>query len=239
MYNHLENSETLSLEKFMEMDYLVVAQYKLPIELMMENAGLQLARLITMHATKKSKILIGIGNGNNGGGGLVAARRLAAWGFDVLLDIPVDITKPLPKTQLDRALLFGAKKEAIRAPDIWVDAYLGFSQRLPLGSVFLDRISAANKSSAFRVSLDIPIGISIDLNQPMFNADQVLTLAAPKEILNVLPKKIDIQIADIGIPLSVYTKFKIPMPSFFEHQIIKSTNKQTTTNSHGKESHLA
>ena len=219
-------TQALSLESFKKMDYLAVEKYGLPIELMMENAGLQLARLTVLKATRDSKITIGVGNGNNGGGGLVAARRLAAWGFDVFLDIPVDITKPLPKTQLDRALLFGAKKEAITAPDIWVDAYLGFSQRLPLGSVFLDRISAANKSSAFRISLDIPMGISVDLSQPMFNADQVLTLAAPKEILNVLPKKTDILIADIGIPLSVYTKFKIPMPSFFEHQIINSSNKK-------------
>jgi NAD(P)H-hydrate epimerase len=219
-------TQALSLESFKKMDYLAVEKYGLPIELMMENAGLQLARLTASKASRDSKITIGVGNGNNGGGGLVAARRLAAWGFDVFLDIPVDITKPLPKTQLNRALLFGAKKEAITAPDIWVDAYLGFSQRLPLDSVFLDRISAANKSTAFRISLDIPMGISVDLSQPMFNADQVLTLAASKEILNVLPRKTDIQIADIGIPLAVYTKFKVPMPSFFENQIINSSNKK-------------
>lgn len=218
--------DALSLELFKEMDYLAVENYELPIELMMENVGLQLARLIALSATKSSKILIGIGNGNNGGGGLVAARRLAAWGFDVFLDIPVDITKTLPKVQLKRTLLFGAKIETLTEPDIWVDAYLGFSQRLPLSSAFLDRISIANNSLAFRISLDIPIGISDNLSQPMFNADQVLTLAAPKDILNVLPKKTDILIADIGIPLSIYKKFKIPMPSFFEHQIIKSTNEK-------------
>ena len=213
-------TQALSLESFKKMDYLAVEKYGLPIELMMENAGLQLARLTASKASRDSKITIGVGNGNNGGGGLVAARRLAAWGFDVFLDIPVDITKPLPKTQLDRALLFGAKKEAITAPDIWVDAYLGFSQRLPLGSVFLDRISAANKSSAFRISLDIPMGISVDLSQPMFNANQVLTLAAPKDLLDNLPPETDIRIADIGIPHPIYKKFGIPMPSFFKHQII-------------------
>ena len=213
-------TQALSLESFKKMDYLAVEKYGLPIELMMENAGLQLARLTASKASRDSKITIGVGNGNNGGGGLVAAGRLAAWGFDVFLDIPVDITKPLPKTQLDRALLFGAKKEAITAPDIWVDAYLGFSQRLPLGSVFLDRISAANKSSAFRISLDIPMGISVDLSQPMFNANQVLTLAAPKDLLDNLPPETDIRIADIGIPHPIYKKFGIPMPSFFKHQII-------------------
>ena len=219
MKTHFKHTETLSLASFKEMDYLAVEQYDLPIELMMENAGLQLARLIAMSANKKSKIHIGIGNGNNGGGGLVAARRLSGWGFDVFLDIPVDITKELPVKQLKRALLFGAKEETTTTADIWVDAYLGFSQRLPLSDVFLERIQAANESSAFRISLDIPMGISEDLSQPMFNANQILTLAAPKDVLNYLPAATDIRIADIGIPHSVYKKFGIPMPAFFEHQI--------------------
>ena len=220
METHFKHTDTLSLASFKEMDYLAVEQYNLPIELMMENAGLQLARLVTLSANKKSKIQIGIGNGNNGGGGLVAARRLAAWGFDVYLDMPVEITKELPAKQLKRALLFGAKKEMIVTPDIWVDAYLGFSQRLPLSAIFLEQIHAANISTAFRISLDIPIGITTDLSQPMFNANQVLTLAAPKDILNMLPSETDIRIADLGIPHPIYKKFGIPMPSFFEHQII-------------------
>lgn len=215
---------SLSLQAFKEMDYLAVEKYDLPIELMMENAGLQLARLITLSANKDTKILIGVANGNNGGGGLVAARRLAAWGYDVYLDLAVEITKELPKAQLKRALLFGAKKEDLLNPDIWVDAYLGFSQRLPLSSIFTERITAANTSSAFRISLDIPMGISIDSNQPMFGAHQVLTLAAPKEILNTLPPETEIHIADIGIPLPIYKKYNIHMPSFFEQQIIKHAN---------------
>lgn len=210
--------KALSLESFKEMDYLAVEKYALPIALMMENAGLQLARLIILSATKNSKILIGIGNGNNGGGGLVAARRLAAWGFDVYLDLPVEITKELPREQLNRALLFGANKEGLSRPDIWVDAYLGFSQRLPLSTVFTKIINAANTSSAFRISLDIPMGISRDPNQPMFQAHQILTLAAPKNILEVLPPEIDVRIADIGIPRSIYKKYDIIMPPFFEDQ---------------------
>lgn len=216
MKNHFKHSETLSLESFKEMDYLAVEKYALPIELMMENAGFHLARLIALKASKTTKILIGIGNGNNGGGGLVAARRLAAWGYTVYLDIPVEITKDLPREQLKRALLFGVKKEAVTNPEIWVDAYLGFSQRLPLGPVFLDRLNASNSSSAFRISLDIPMGISSDLSKPMFKANQVLTLAAPKDLLNELPLETDIRIADIGIPLPIYKQFDIPMPTFFE-----------------------
>lgn len=203
---------------------MAVGQFKLPIELMMENAGLQLARHISGHATKNSKILIGIGNGNNGGGGLVAARRLTAWGFDVYLDIPVEINKTLPKFQLERALLFGAKEEFIKEPDIWVDAYLGFSQRLPLSPIFMQRVHMANNSTALRISLDIPVGISKDLKDAMFRADHVLTLAAPKDILNILRPETKIHIADLGIPFSLYKKFNTPMPSFFKNQLLLAIN---------------
>jgi len=150
MHNHFENSETLSLEKFKEMDYLAV-----------------------------------------------------------------EITKTLPKAQLERAILFGTKEDYVNEPDIWVDAYLGFSQRLPLSAIFLNRIKTANNSSVFRISLDIPIGISKELVEPMFMAHQVLTLAAPKDILNILPPETDIRIADLGIPKKIYEHYKIPMPLFF------------------------
>ncbi len=213
--------QALSLESFKKMDYLAVEKYDLSIELMMENAGLQLARLTASKAARDSKITIGVGNGNNGGGGLVAARRLAAWGFDVNLDLAVAITKNLPCAQLKRALLFGAKQGLPTRTDIWIDAYLGFSQRLPLSTVFLEKIALANASTTHRISLDIPIGISEDMTQPMFKAHQVVTLAAPKKILEVLPSGTEIFIADLGIPKAIYNEFEIDMPQFAGQQLLK------------------
>jgi NAD(P)H-hydrate repair Nnr-like enzyme with NAD(P)H-hydrate epimerase domain len=58
----------LSIDQFKEMDRLAIEQYFLPIEIMMENAGLQLARLIASIVPGNRKILIGVGMGNNGGG---------------------------------------------------------------------------------------------------------------------------------------------------------------------------
>ncbi|WP_299324001.1 NAD(P)H-hydrate epimerase [uncultured Maribacter sp.] len=212
---------SLSLEAFKEMDYWAVEKYNLSIELMMENAGLQLARLIAKKITEASVITIGVGNGNNGGGGLVAARRLAAWGFDVNLDLVVPITKDLPKAQLERALLFGAKEGIPETTDIWVDAYLGFSQRLPLSEAFVKSIALANASAAFRISLDIPVGISKDGELSGFKANQVMTLAAPKILLEKLPNGVEVFMADLGIPKSVYEHFNIQMPDFKKYQLIK------------------
>lgn len=211
---------SLSLEAFKEMDYWAVEKLNLSIELMMENAGLQLARLVTKKALKNSVITIGVGNGNNGGGGLVAARRLTAWGFNVNLDLAVPITKDLPKAQLERALLFGVKKGIPKKTDIWVDAYLGFSQRLPLSASFIEKINEANASSAFKISLDIPVGISKDGELAGFKSNQVMTLAAPKIILEKLPNGVEVFVADLGIPKAVYEHFNIKMPNFTENQLI-------------------
>ena len=207
----------LELKSFAEMDYFAVQEYGLPIELMMENAGLHLARLVAHFSNQNQHIVIGAGNGNNGGGGLVAARRLAAWGYEVFLDLPVEITKDLPILQLERALKFGARKEIPSHVDVWVDAYLGFSQRLPLSAEYQASIEQAIKSEAVLISLDLPTGIAAG----DFIPDHVLTLAAYKKTLELLPDKTKIFIADLGIPSEVYNKFGIEIPPFKRSSILQ------------------
>ena len=218
---HYPEAKALELSAFKEMDYFAVDEYSLPIELMMENAGLQLANLIANTSTITQIIKIGVGNGNNGGGGLVAARRLAAWGYKVYLDIPNDITKDLPKLQLTRAVIFGAEISNPAHYDVWVDAYLGFSQRLPLPNNLLKRCEEANLSQALKVSLDLPTGFNGDSKAIYFNSDKILTLAAPKKILYKLPKSTEIFIADIGIPDAVYQKFEVDSLGFENNNILK------------------
>ena len=215
-------SEALDLSSFKEMDYYAVENYKLPIELMMENAGLQLANLAASSAKGHStRILVGAGNGNNGGGGLVAARRLAAWGYEVYLDTFTEIKKDLPKKQLERALAFGVRNESTSKPDIWIDAYLGFSQRLPLRKNLMAKINEANECDCQRISLDIPTGFLGNTSKTYFQADKVLSLAATKRILYKLPKETEIYISDLGIPKAVYKKFDISMPPFDQNNILK------------------
>ena len=189
---------------------------------MMENAGLQLANLIAHFSEKEQHIRIGVGNGNNGGGGLVAARRLAGWGYRVSIDLFTEINKELPVKQLIRAKKFGVTTAVIENPDVWVDGYLGFSQRLPLQKTVLEIIEKANKSTALKISLDIPTGYLGDTEKAFFQADKVLSLAAPKKILNlILSKQTEIYIANIGIPKVVYKKFGLDILPFHQQNILK------------------
>jgi NAD(P)H-hydrate epimerase len=215
-----ENS-ALELNDFKAMDYFAVNHYHLPIELLMENAGLHLASFIARFAQKSQAIKIGIGKGNNGGGGLVAARRLLAWGYAVYLDLITDISKDLPQKQLKRALSFGAQTSSSASYDVWVDAYFGFSQRLPLPDTLLKRIEKANESDALRISLDIPTGFDGNPHAPYFHCDKVLTMAAPKKLLYRLPDETEIFIADLGIPAEVYRKFDIEPLAFHTNNILR------------------
>jgi NAD(P)H-hydrate epimerase len=215
--------QALELEDFKRMDYYAVENYLLPIELMMENAGLQLANLISAFVPQSARIKIGVGNGNNGGGGLVAARRLKAWNYQVFLDIPTPITRELPLRQLDRALAFGVELGGPQKTEVWVDAYLGFSQRLPLSPLILERVEASKIFPGLKVSLDIPTGFLGDQTLPYFAADKVLSLAAAKRILYQLPEDTALYVADLGIPAAVYHKFNTEILDFNQHNIIQLT----------------
>lgn len=118
MEKHKQPALSLSIDQFKEMDALAIQNFSLPIELMMENAGLQLARLVSSNSTRKKNIWIGIGPGNNGGGGLAAARRLSGWGYRVKLDIPDRKLKYLPALQLKRALAAGAEIAPLSKSDL-------------------------------------------------------------------------------------------------------------------------
>jgi NAD(P)H-hydrate epimerase len=212
----ISREDHLPIEKFRQMDYLAVEEYHLPIELMMENAGLQLARLVTNILPSPGKVLMGIGIGNNGGGGLVAARRLSAWGYEVDLDMPLIELNPLPKIQLARAQAFGVRVQATHPPDLFVDAYFGFSQRLPLPASFQFAIDRANKLKCPKISLDIPSGFDTETGETLFKPDYILTLAAMKSELFQLRGKVEFYIADLGIPALVYERFNIRQARAFK-----------------------
>ena len=210
----------LSISDFRKMDTLAIEKFGLPVELMMENAGLHLARLAAMHITKDKDILIGIGTGNNGGGGLVAARRLAGWGYKVFMDIPVRNLKTLPAVQLKRALAFGAMIDKTDNPGIFIDAYLGFSQRLPLSAEYREAIEKSNLLNCLKISLDLPTGFDMETGISLFVPDMILTLAALKSELLKPEVKAEIFLADIGIPSKIYHKFNIPQPDFQKSGIL-------------------
>ena len=160
-------------------------------------------------------ILIAAGQGNNGGGGLVAARRLAGWGYTVNLLLTTNELSSLAKLQLERAIACGANPYSGGNPTVVVDALLGFSQRLPLSADYTDMINKTSLLSGIKISLDLPSGFDTTKGTSLFNPDIILTLAAMKTELVVFAESKELLITDIGIPSSIYKHFDTCQPAGF------------------------
>ncbi len=222
----ITQEEMLELEAFRELDYETTRKYHIPIELMMENAGLNMARVIAVHAALGSNILVLAGKGNNGGGGLTTARRLACWGYNVSLYMPDPPGNDLVENQLERALKCGVQEkgplqsiintEYLSQTDVILDALLGFSQRLPLPVSYQEIFRQAASSDCLRISLDLPTGIISDDPTDQFPADIICSLAAPKKILFNGTGYSIIYLADLGIPREIYATKGIPFNIPFE-----------------------
>jgi len=205
----------LPIKSFIEMDYASIEKFNYPIELMMENAGLQLARLVAAFADKSSVIQIGIGKGNNGGGGMVAARRLMAWGYKVNIHLPEKPVKDLLVRQYYRLQLLEVNEQWKANPDIFVDAYFGFSQRLPLPGKYVDALLEMNRSTALKISLDLPSAFYAGSKDWLFFPNHLLTLAAMKTELLPYVDEMQIWVADLGLPEKIYQDFGITQPGGF------------------------
>ena len=218
----LENYRAISLEQMKQVDYHSIDRYGLPIRLMMENAGLHLARLAMALYPQAQEIVVGAGAGNNGGGGLVAARRLAAWGKKVFLDLPNPELKELPAEQLERALAFGVTLGRPENPDLAIDAYFGFSLRLPLPEQSLQSMQWMNALNVPIVSLDLPSGLTAqsEIDDFRIQSDAVLSLAAVKSPLLPLLSSTRIFTADLGIPRQAFLDLQLPEPPEFGPETI-------------------
>ena len=76
---------SITTDQMREVDRLMIEEFGIVLLQMMENAGRNLARLAVMQMEGPSSrnALVLAGRGNNGGGGMVAARHLTNMGYRV------------------------------------------------------------------------------------------------------------------------------------------------------------
>jgi len=101
-------------ETMLEADGIATDQLGLGLLQMMENAGRELAELTrcALGGSVADRTLVVLaGTGNNAGGGLVAARRLAGWGADVRVAFarPIVRLRPGPCAQVEPLLAAGVR----------------------------------------------------------------------------------------------------------------------------------
>ncbi len=190
----------------------------LPSEVLMENAGLAVARHTRtwLGSVLGRRFLVLVGPGNNGGDGLVVARHLHDWGADVAVCSPspraeADVNMRLCRRRGIREVEPGQLGPTLAAAEVVVDAFFGTGSSRPLDGAFRQallevRDARARNRGLKAVALDLPSGLNADTgaaDAACLAADLTITLGYPKHGLFIFPGAGlagELVIADIGIP---------------------------------------
>ena len=213
----------IDTEQMIEVDRAMINDYQISLIQMMENAGRTLAiltreRFLQGNARARS-IIVMAGTGGNGGGALVAARRLHNWGahVSVYLANPAAKMTPVPLQQLDILKRMGipctvgpAEPAPDAPPTVIIDGLIGYSLRgNPYGTT-KELIKWANSQTTPILALDTPSGIDTTTGtifDPVVSATATMTLALPKQGLRQpeAAKYVgELYLADISVPPSLY-----------------------------------
>ena len=174
--------------------------------LLMENAGRAVAQAIAERFSPRPTAIL-CGPGNNGGDGYVAARVLAALGWDVWVETLVDPAK-LKGDAADAAKAWTGRTIPIApsnpAAELFVDALFGAGLTRPLEGEAARLAQTLAREQV--VAIDTPSGVFGDgrpSNAISFRAALTITFCR-KKLAHVLePSRSacgDIVVADIGVP---------------------------------------
>ncbi len=219
-----EDIPYLTTDQMMEVDRAMIEDFKIELIQMMENAGRNLASLARERFLggdpSGKRVVVLAGTGGNGGGALVAARRLHNWGVHVrvFLTKPASDFTPVPAHQLDiltRMKVSVSQAAGVveeRTPDVVLDGVIGYSLKgAPRGSAS-DLIRWANAQEAPILALDAPSGVDTTTGRvfvPAIRATATMTLALPKEGLRApgVDEHVgELYLADISVPPSLYAE---------------------------------
>ena len=149
------------------------AAQSLAPHMLMQRAGLSVARLALALAPHARCIWIACGPGNNGGDGFEAALHLHRWGKQVVVTwtgLPPGKTGLPPDAQTSRQRALAAGVPMAEEPpldfDLSIDALLGIGASLDPdraeNSLMQDWLKRMLDSSAPRLSVDLPTGLNAD-----------------------------------------------------------------------------
>lgn len=223
---------TLTTAQMIEVDRLMIEEYQIELIQMMENAGRALAMLAREDFLEgeSRKVIVVAGTGGNGGGALVAARRLHGWGFDVqVLVINEAKMQGVPGHQLEIIKHLGISISDVSSLDFFdhvdlvVDGAIGYSLSGDPRGDWKEAIVWMNRQSAAILSLDTPSGLDLttgNVHDPCVTAQATLTLALPKKgLFSEEAKKVtgELYLADISVPPSLYAcpTLGIEIPELF------------------------
>ncbi len=212
----------VSVDEMTQIDQAAIDRFGIPRLLLMEQAGLAVARAVqSLTQSCSQRILVCCGSGYNGGDGLCAARHLADWGYhpQVVLASPAERLREEPAIYARILKALGVpilEIDSRNGPDVFrqwlgqagavIDALLGIGLKGALRPSYATLITLLNQSRKPIVSVDIPSGLDADTGMPHgagVMATVTVTFGLPKQgmVLGQGPKHVgQLLVERIGIP---------------------------------------
>lgn len=224
----------VTAQQMVEVDRLMTEEYGIQLVQMMENAGRSLAELsrqLLGGEVTGRRIAVLCGSGNNGGGGMVAARHLSNWGAEVqfsLTSVPGDARPLLARLAHSLSFLGMDPRVEIKLveTDLIIDALIGYGLRDDPQEPAAGWIRRVNGSDVPVLALDTPSGLDVTQGipgEPCVRATTTMTLALPKTGLRMPQAREyvgDLYLADIGVPPQLYRRLGLHIPPLFTERTI-------------------
>lgn len=204
----------LTFAQMRQADELAMGRFGIDLLQMMEHAGSAMAELV-MRLAPEGSVVVLAGSGNNGGGGLCAARHLVNRGRDVSVVLAKEKNAE-SVVHHARTLARMGVLPSVAMPDapVVVDALVGYGLHGPLEGRAAELAEWAAGRTVF--SLDVPSGIGFE---KAVEPAATLTLALPK---NGLEETRPLFVADIGLPAALWAEMGLEVgPLFAESPIVE------------------
>eukprot|EP00667_Euglena_gracilis_P020614 EG_transcript_22384 len=175
----------LDAKEAQDIDVELMGPSAFSIDQLMELAGLSVAAAVQKEYAP-GRVLVVCGPGNNGGDGLVAARHLKHFGFDVVVVYP-KVTKNALYQRLqvqcqELNIPIETAMPDLKDFDVAVDAIFGFSFSGTIRPPFDGIVRQLTESPCPVVSVDVPSGWPVDGPAPAdgLRPAMLVSLTAPK-----------------------------------------------------------
>ena len=211
-----------------DLDRRATEEFGISEDLLMENAGQAVYFVMLQEfGIRDNKFVILCGGGNNGGDGLVVARKIHSNGgeakvlllddetkfrgaakknFEIVSKMPIEISRV---DSIDSIILEVLDADAI------VDAIFGTGLVREVSGLYKDAIQLINESQMAVFSVDIPSGVNGDTGEVMgaaVKADYTVTFGLPK-LGNILYPGYEhcgkLYVSHISFPPALYTSESI------------------------------
>ncbi len=179
----------LSVSQIQKADEYTIKNEPITSIELMERASKTVAQWILKSYSKKYKICVLAGSGNNGGDGLAVARLLKSYGYKVTVLLVMgdkgsdDFNVNLNRLTTQNIPILGKLNAFSQRPAIFIDAIFGSGLSRDIEGAPAEVIQEVNSLDAHKIAIDMPSGLYADkasTSENIFRAEHTLSFQIPK-----------------------------------------------------------